>query len=252
MRRWLQSTLAVEHGIAANLEFLTPGEFVARALNANVPGEHDDLSAAALRWRLYAALPIRTLLGAGRRCARCRPTCRRPIRSSRGRWPASWPRCSRSTRPGAATGCCAGTPAPTRRIRRRSCGGTSPAATSTARAASRPTCRASKAPGRPLPQGLPARVFAFATLNISPDVLRVMATQARVGTLHFYLPTPDPGLLGRPADAGREAAQRRAGSVRRRGRREPPAAGLGRGRPRFHGGARQLRGGASVRRDRRL
>ncbi len=31
---------------------------------------------------------------------------------------------------------------------------------------------------------------AFATLNISPDVLRVMATQARVGELHFYMPTP--------------------------------------------------------------
>src|SRR5690606_20508056 len=37
MRRWLQATLAERHGIAANLEFLTPGEFVARALQAN-PG----------------------------------------------------------------------------------------------------------------------------------------------------------------------------------------------------------------------
>ena len=35
MRRWLQATLAQRHGIAANLEFLTPGEFVARALDAN-------------------------------------------------------------------------------------------------------------------------------------------------------------------------------------------------------------------------
>ena len=38
MRRWLQATLAQAHGIAANLEFLTPGEFVARALDANVEG----------------------------------------------------------------------------------------------------------------------------------------------------------------------------------------------------------------------
>jgi exodeoxyribonuclease V gamma subunit len=30
MRRWLQATLARVHGIAANLEFLTPGEFVQR------------------------------------------------------------------------------------------------------------------------------------------------------------------------------------------------------------------------------
>ena len=36
MRRWLQATLAQRHGIAANLEFLTPGEFVARALDANL------------------------------------------------------------------------------------------------------------------------------------------------------------------------------------------------------------------------
>ena len=35
MRRWLQATLAAKHGIAANLDFLTPGEFVARALEAN-------------------------------------------------------------------------------------------------------------------------------------------------------------------------------------------------------------------------
>ena len=63
MRRWLQAALAAKHGIAANLEFLTPGEFVARALDANVPAlpqapgkTADDLDAASLRWRLYAAL----------------------------------------------------------------------------------------------------------------------------------------------------------------------------------------------------
>ena len=48
MRRWLQATLARRHGIAANLEFLTPGEFVARALQANVPGDSEDLGADAL------------------------------------------------------------------------------------------------------------------------------------------------------------------------------------------------------------
>jgi exodeoxyribonuclease V gamma subunit len=44
--------------------------------------------------------------------------------------------------------------------------------------------------GDTLPAGFPPRLFAFAILNVSPDVLRVLATQARVGTLHFYLPTP--------------------------------------------------------------
>src|SRR5690606_14456298 len=57
MRRWLQATLAERHGIAANLEFLTPGEFVARALQAN-PGAPagPELDADSLHWHLYAAL----------------------------------------------------------------------------------------------------------------------------------------------------------------------------------------------------
>jgi exodeoxyribonuclease V gamma subunit len=44
--------------------------------------------------------------------------------------------------------------------------------------------------GREAPAGLPLRLFVFATLNVSPDVLRVLATAARAGTLHFYLPSP--------------------------------------------------------------
>src|SRR5690606_10747301 len=46
------------------------------------------------------------------------------------------------------------------------------------------------APDSALPQGLPPRLSAFATLNVSPDVLRVIATQARVGTLHLFVPSP--------------------------------------------------------------
>ena len=56
MRRWLQATLAARHGIAANLEFLTPGEFVARALEANLGKAAGDLDMAAMQWRLYGAL----------------------------------------------------------------------------------------------------------------------------------------------------------------------------------------------------
>src|SRR5690606_35167051 len=58
MRRWLQATLAERHGIAANLEFLTPGEFVGRALAANPgPSAADpELEADSLHWHLYAAL----------------------------------------------------------------------------------------------------------------------------------------------------------------------------------------------------
>ncbi|MEG2981688.1 MAG: exodeoxyribonuclease V subunit gamma, partial [Stenotrophomonas sp.] len=56
MRRWLQATLARRHGIAANLEFLTPGEFVARSLDANLGASNDDLDLDSLHWRLHAAL----------------------------------------------------------------------------------------------------------------------------------------------------------------------------------------------------
>ena len=54
MRRWLQATLAAEHGVAANLEFVTPGEFVGKALSANLGPPTDEPDAAALRWHLYA------------------------------------------------------------------------------------------------------------------------------------------------------------------------------------------------------
>ena len=56
MRRWLQKTLAEAHGIAANLRFLTPGEFVAETLAAlrgwDLPGTRRITTANAL-----AALP---------------------------------------------------------------------------------------------------------------------------------------------------------------------------------------------------
>ena len=58
MRRWLQATLAERHGIAANLRFLAPGEFVGEVLAANVPG-HDDarsIEPSRLVWRIYAVL----------------------------------------------------------------------------------------------------------------------------------------------------------------------------------------------------
>ena len=62
MRRWLQATLAARHGVAANIEFLTPGEFVGRALEANLGQAGDELGGETLRWRLYAALTDPELL----------------------------------------------------------------------------------------------------------------------------------------------------------------------------------------------
>lgn len=189
MRRWLQSTLAAEYGVAANLEFLTPGEFVARALNANVPGEDDDLDAAALRWRVYAALgdddlmalpPMRALRAYLAGEDRLKPWALagelagvfEKYQAWRRDWLLRWEAGDAAQDPQAI-------------LWRRIAQGRS----YRARRIQAYLDRFERA-GGPVPQGLPARLSAFATLNISPDVLRVMATQARVGELHFYLPTP--------------------------------------------------------------
>ena len=70
MRRWLQKHLAETHGIAANLRFLAPGQFVAEALKANLPGGDDAAvgDAAVLRWRLWSLLadPARALAALAR------------------------------------------------------------------------------------------------------------------------------------------------------------------------------------------
>ncbi|MGH8173728.1 MAG: exodeoxyribonuclease V subunit gamma, partial [Rhodanobacteraceae bacterium] len=58
MRRWLQTTLAERHGIAANLRFIAPGQFVGDVLAANLPAHEDarTIDPARLTWRLYAVL----------------------------------------------------------------------------------------------------------------------------------------------------------------------------------------------------
>ncbi|MGN7727126.1 exodeoxyribonuclease V subunit gamma [Luteimonas sp. 22616] len=193
MRRWLQATLAARHGIAANLEFLTPGEFVARALAANPAPDanaaDEELGADSLHWHLYAALLDPAL--------RARPALAQlsayldgddPLKpwtlagelagvfgkyqAWRRDWLLRWEAGADRDDPQAilwrsvATG----------RDHR-------------ARRIQDYLARFGDETGA-APAGLPPRLFAFGTLNVSPDVLRVLATQARAGTLHFYLPTP--------------------------------------------------------------
>ncbi len=195
MRRWLQSTLAAEYGIAANLEFLTPGEFVARALKANVAGEHDDLGASGLHWRLYAALTDPALMRrpqmGGLRAYLDRDDPLRPwalaaelggvfekYQAWRRDWLLRWEDGAEPDDPQAILWrhIAAGRQYRARRIN--------------------DYLARFEGAHQPLPQGLPGRLFAFATLNVSPDVLRVIATQARVGTLHFYMPTPTRSYWG--------------------------------------------------------
>src|SRR5688572_22370277 len=58
MRRWLQQALAESTGICANLTFLTPGEFVDRALDANLgpAPAADRLEPDTLRWHVLREL----------------------------------------------------------------------------------------------------------------------------------------------------------------------------------------------------
>ncbi|MGY1410787.1 exodeoxyribonuclease V subunit gamma [Luteimonas sp. A611] len=196
LRRWLQATLAQAHGVAANLEFLTPGEFVQRALDANVPGRGQDLDAAALRWRIHAALADPALL---------RARALQPLRAYledapdplkgwslsgelaqafekykawRREWLLAWEAGEAPRDPQAA-------------LWRRVAGGTQHRARRIDA-----YLRGFAEPDASLPSGLPQRLFAFAILNVSPDVLRVIATQARVGTLHLYVPSPSRDYWG--------------------------------------------------------
>ena len=199
MRRWLQATLAREHGIAANIAFLTPGEFVRGLLDANVPGATDDLDAAALRWRLYAALSDPAVLA--------RPALAPYAAHVAGDDPLrAW----------ALAGELAGTFEKYSAWRRdwllRWDAGAEPgdAQAELWRAATRGRSHRARRiqafldrfdahGGRddaPVPAGLPPRLFAFATLNISPDVLRVVACAARAGPLHFYVHSPVAGWWG--------------------------------------------------------
>lgn len=195
MRRWLQATLATRYGVAANLEFLTPGEFVARALDANLGPSTDDLDMAALQWRLYGALGDPTLRGT-------------PAMASMDAWLGD----GDPLKPWALAGELAGVYEKYQAWRRdwllrweagadqddaqaRLWRAVAAGRDYRARRIHDYLARFGRDDG-PLPQGLPKRLLVFATLNISPDVLRVLATQARVGTLHFYLPTPARGYWG--------------------------------------------------------
>lgn len=189
MRRWLQATLAQAYGIAANLEFLTPGEFVQLALDANVPGVEDDIGADALRWRLYKELshpatlrepalaelrgylagadPLKPWSLAGELAGLFEK-----YQAWRRDWLLAWDAGQARDDAQAA-------------LWRRVAGGRLYRARRIADYLAR-----HGGDDAPAPAGLPPRLFAFATLNVSPDVLRVIATQARAGVLHFYLPTP--------------------------------------------------------------
>jgi len=198
MRRWLQKTLAEAHGIAANLRFLAPGEFVQEALDANLPGDRDavPVDAAHLRWRLWRLLadeqrmrqpvfaPLAAVLGARDRALAAWQLAGElaeafeKYQAWRRDWLRGWDR-GADKHDWQAELWRLATHGLMHRGRRLDA-----------------YLARFDSEGAEAPRGLPPRVFAFATQNVSPDVLRVIASSARAGTLHFYFLSPVRGWWG--------------------------------------------------------
>src|SRR5690606_26279923 len=167
MRRWLQASLAQAHGIAANLEVLTPGEFVRNALKENVPGAEQELDAEALRWRVYAELVDRTALREPAfKALRGYLGDGDPLKpwSLAGELAASFEKYQAWRRDWLLAWECGQEPQhPQAGLRRRNVRGR----THRARRI-HDYLRTHGGPEGAAPEGLPSRLFAFATLNVSP------------------------------------------------------------------------------------
>ena len=197
MRRWLQQFLAVHAGICANLRFLTPGEFVDRALDANLgpAPSADRLAPEATRWHLLRAL--------------------------RDAPPAAYARQLDSGDPLRAWGlaCALADTFEKYQAWRRDLllrweAGAEPddPQASLWRAVARGRAHRARRIGDYLqrfgagaariPAGLPPRLFVFACQNVSPDVLQVIASQARAGEQDFFMHTPSGEFWGDTFAAG--------------------------------------------------
>jgi len=180
MKGWLQRVLAEQYGIAANLRFLTPGEFVREALNANqMESAASIFSAEILRWRLFSVLSDRS-----RWQHPAMQTIAPYLRGTQSEMKA-W----------SLAGECAAAFEKYQAWRRDWClewdRGDAPLDWQAH--LWREVTQGKKHRGQAiadylaafesresgLPQGLPKRLFVFACLNVSPDVLRVIATAAK-------------------------------------------------------------------------
>ncbi len=197
MKRWLQMVLAEQHGIAANLRFLTPGEFIRLALHANdLEATSHIFSADSLRWRLFSVLQDKKQwqhpamqsialylrgsqaeLKAWSLANECAAAFEK-YQAWRRDWCLDWDRGASPLDWQA-------------HLWREVTKGKSHRGQAIAH-----YLEAFEAAGKPAPKGLPQRLFVFACLNVSPDVLRVIATAAKAGPLHFFLPSPSKKYWG--------------------------------------------------------
>ncbi len=225
MRRWLQQSLAERLGICANVRFVTPGEFVEHVLEANPgPGQAlgavpraDRLMPEVLRWHLLRELQANPpqqfagfLAGADPRRSWSLATSLADSFEKYQAWRRedllSWER--RAPRDDAQA-----------QLWKRIASGRAHRARRIGEYLERFGGQSGEAPA-----GLPARLFVFACQNISPDVLQVVASQARAGRQHFFLHTPSRAYWG---DLERWAAEYRPDQDDRFGGENPLLAAWG-------------------------
>lgn len=189
LRRWLQVELAQRLGIAANLEFLTPSEWVWRLLRAATSGLSVDSQwdQETLRWRLFALLAADDLPAvvsehlrrAGGDGALARWRLSESLASAFDKYQAYRRPWLQAWEAGAAPGDWQAEL--WRRLQR-----------DDARSRSRliGDWLQRYHDGMEAPPGLPPRLSAFGTINVSPDVMRMLAAAGRHCVLDFYRPSP--------------------------------------------------------------
>lgn len=191
MRRWLQQALAEATGICANLRFLTPGEYIDLALDANLGPAPDTerLDPDTLRWHVLRELERRPPAAVDRFLDRADP--RKPWSLANAladtfekyqAWRRDWLRAWEQRAPKDDWEAALWRSIARDKAHR-------------ARRIGDYLARFGRE-GSETPTGLPPRLFVFACQNVSPDVLQVIASQARAGTQHFYLHSPARGFWG--------------------------------------------------------
>jgi len=191
MRRWVQNALAETFGIAANIDFLPPGQFVNQRLAAWLPGTAEQtLSPERLHWRLFALLQDRKRMQApvfaevGRYLSGNDPALLawqmageltlafEKYQAWRRHWLLQW-----HERPAAGDwqSVLWHLASQGRNFRAQAVDA---------------YLKAFQHPGCPRPAGLPDRLFVFACQNLSPDVLQVLQSFGRWSRVEFFLHNP--------------------------------------------------------------
>ena len=195
LRRWLQAWLARHLGIAANLRFQTPSEFTWELLRADRPElpETSPWDGARLRWRLYA------LLGDDAPPEVAEHLRRAPGSQELARWhlaealAAAFDRYQAYRRGWLEEWEAGRDPDDWQAIvwRRLLDDGAGPPRSRLLG----DWLRRHDGSGTP-PPGVPARLAAFGTVHVSPDVLRLLAVCAQTIELDFHRPSPSAAYWG--------------------------------------------------------